>query len=273
MLTPEQEQHYRDQGYVLVRGIFSEAECVDMEAEFDGIVERKRSGKTLNEATWQGSWNKKNPKTQIFHCESLQAYSAVWGRVLFHEKLTGAFAGCLGTPNVQLHHTKLFQKPTDKGSGFPMHQDQPYFPHENHSMMAGIIHLTDATEDMGCVRVYPGSHKLGPLPCWEHNYLNPEEYPIEKATPCPAKRGDVLFFNYLTVHGSGLNTSDRVRKTVLIQVRDPEDKPVEDRHLSHAQGLMMRGIDPGMGTDKDFKRSGHERGMGLDQLQKQKSAG
>ena len=130
-----------------------------------------------------------------------------------------------------------------------MHQDVPYFPHERHTMMAAIIHLTDATEEMGCVRVVPGSHKLGPMEIVSKGsesfrYLDPDDYPIEQGTPCPARRGDVLFFSYLTIHGSDINASNRLRKTVLVQVRDPSDRPTENVHRSHAQGLMLRGINP-----------------------------
>ena len=42
-----------------------------------------------------------------------------------------------------------------------MHQDWPYFPSLNDSMIAGIIHVSDATDEMGCLLVFPGSHKLG----------------------------------------------------------------------------------------------------------------
>jgi ectoine hydroxylase-related dioxygenase (phytanoyl-CoA dioxygenase family) len=66
-------------------------------------------------------------------------------------------------PNVQLHHSKMFIKPPEKGSPFPMHQDYPYFPHDKNSMIAAIIHFDDAPIEKGCVRVYPGTHKLGPI--------------------------------------------------------------------------------------------------------------
>lgn len=244
MLNEAQKTQYREQGYVLVSGLFREEELDEMEAAFDEIVARRLANRAQLDATWQGEWKKEMGETQILHTHDLQAYHARWSRVLLHEALTDAFADCLGTPNVQLHHTKLFQKPPEKGSAFPMHQDHPYFPHERHSMMAGIIHLSDADEEMGCVRVYPGTHKLGPLECHEHRHLNPAEYPLEGATACPARRGDVLFFNYLTVHGSGINRSPRTRKTVLIQVRDPLDPPCNKQHPSQAQGLMLRGIHP-----------------------------
>lgn len=252
MLTEQQIRHYRDQGYVVVNDIFTADELARMEEEFDGIIERRTKAKANLEVVWSGDWkNKYRPDQIIIHTHDLQAYSAYWTRMLVHDRFTEALADCIGTPNVQLHHTKLFQKPPEKGAAFPMHQDKPYFPHEHDTMMAAIIHLSDATPDMGCLRVYPGSHKLGDLELARTQdgqvrglYVDPDKYPIEQATFVPAKRGDVFFFSYLTIHGSAINTSQRVRKTVLVQVRDPLDRPTSDVHRSHAQGLMLRGIDP-----------------------------
>lgn len=251
MLTAQQIEQYREQGYVVVSGIFTTQQLDEMEREFDGIIQRRLARRANISVLWQGDWQKKYGQMPLIHTHDVQAYSNVWARALLNDRLTEAMADLIG-PNIMLHHTKLFQKPTEKGGGFPMHQDYPYFPHKNHTMAAGIIHISDATEEMGCVRVMPGSHKLGPLPTFreshdgpQNHYLNPEEYPIEKATPCPAKRGDVFFFNYLTIHGSGLNTSDRLRKTVLVQFRDPADVPLAGNHTaSHAQGMMLRGVNP-----------------------------
>jgi ectoine hydroxylase-related dioxygenase (phytanoyl-CoA dioxygenase family) len=247
MLSRGQIEQYREQGYVLAGGIFSADEIDPMERSFDGIIARRLAAKAGLEATWSGAWRKQfDVQMQLIHTHDVQAYDAIWARVLVHDRFTEALGDCLGGPNVQLHHTKLFQKPPENGAAFPMHQDAPYFPHAKHTMMAAIIHLTDADEQMGCVCVYPGSHKLGVLPQAdaEAHYLDTAVWPIERATPCPARRGEVLFFNYLTVHGSGINRSPRTRKTVLVQVRDPADKPLADTHRSHAQGMMLRGVDP-----------------------------
>ncbi len=247
MLTNEQVRFYQDNGYLLASGIFSVKQLDELEASFDGIIERRLQRRIGLDATWGGdAWKKKYGATDtvVLHTHDVQAFDAAWTRALVHETFTQCLSEVMGTPNVQLHHTKLFQKPREKGSPFPMHQDIPYFPHARHTMTAAVIHLTDATPEMGCIAVYPGSHKLDQLPTWENNHLDPALYPLEKATLCPAKRGDVLFFNYKTIHGSGINSSAFTRKTVLVQVRDPEDKPTIEAHRSHAQGLMLRGIDP-----------------------------
>ena len=251
MLSASQVVHYRDQGYLVAGGIFSPAELDEMELAFDRIVARRLGKNAPIDVLWGGDWQKQFGKqVPLVHTHDVQAYSSTWARTLLHPRFTEAMADLIG-PNVQLHHTKLFQKPPERGAAFPMHQDHPYFPHERDSMMACVVHISDATEDMGCLRVMPASHKLGPIQPYlqkdggpQATYLDPKVYPVESATPCPAKRGDVLFFSYLTIHGSGLNTSNKLRKTVLVQVRDAADRPTHEGHRSHAQGLMLHGENP-----------------------------
>jgi phytanoyl-CoA hydroxylase len=67
---------------------------------------------------------------------------------------------------------------------------------------------------------------------------------------CPAAAGDVLFFNYLTIHGSGVNSSDRTRRNVLFQYRDPADVPLlnaggQEDHVDWGMGLMVAGSNAG----------------------------
>lgn len=249
MLTDEEIAFYREQGYLLIEGLFSRDEALTLRAEAHALIECLAERRNV-EATWGSARAVAQAReTQLLHCHDVQFYSAAFTRLLVDERLTGAAAGIIGSPNVQLHHNKLFIKPPEKGSPFPMHQDHPFFPHERHSMIAAIIHFDDAPVEKGCVRVVPGSHKLGPV---EHEpdggwHLPFEQYPIESAIPCAAKAGDVLFFSYLTIHGSGINVSNEARTTLLIQMRDPADRPAVKTHESRGQSMMLRGIDPTAG--------------------------
>lgn len=243
MLTQDQITAYADDGYVLIPGMFSSDEAAAYRAECHALAARL-SKKADMDATWAGAKALVAEKTTILHCHNVQFYAAAFSRLLVDDRLTGAVSAAIGSPNVQLHHTKMFIKPPEKGSPFPMHQDYPYFPHERHSMMAAIVHFDDAPLEKGCLRVVPGSHKLGPLKHEGTYHLPFEQYPIESAKALPAKAGDVLLFNYLTIHGSGVNVSQEARTTVLIQMRDPEDLPTVKTHESRGQGTMLRGIDP-----------------------------
>jgi len=149
-------------------------------------------------------------------------------------------------PNVQLHHTKLHNKPPSVGSAFPMHQDYPYFPHVGDSMIAAVVHVDNTTVGNGCLCLVRGSHKLGAI---EHLtdgnfYLPLDEWPLERAEPVEANAGDVLFFGYKMVHGSYVNRSQRPRRIVLVQMRSPTDRPLNEAHRSPGQGTMLRGINP-----------------------------
>jgi ectoine hydroxylase-related dioxygenase (phytanoyl-CoA dioxygenase family) len=246
MLTQEQIDFYRENGFLHLPGVLSPEEAAFYRAETHALADRVMA-KNPSDATW-GSARELGgdaKKTELRHCHDVQFYAASFMRLLVNDRVTGPVADLIG-PNIQLHHTKMFIKPPEKGSPFPMHQDHPYFPHDRHSMVAAIIHFDDAPIEKGCVRVVPGSHKLGPLDHISEGgwHLPLAEYPIESAVPLPAKAGDMLIFSYLTIHGSGINVSSEARTTLLIQMRDPEDPPSVDTHASRGQGTMLRGIDP-----------------------------
>lgn len=244
-LTDAQVEHYHEQGYIRLKGVFTRDEAAGFRREAHELMDRLTRHQAID-ATWGSArLMDERAQTKLLHCHNVQFQSAVFTRLLVDPRLVDPVADLIG-PNVQLHHTKMFIKPPEKGSPFPMHQDYPFFPHTRHTMLAAIIHFDDAPLAKGCVRVVPGSHRQGPI---EHlaeggHHLPLDQYPLESSMPVEAQAGDVLIFSYLTIHGSGVNTSDEARTTLLVQMRAPDDPPVEQVHLSRGQGMMLRGIDP-----------------------------
>lgn len=245
MIKAQDVEFYKENGYLLVKGVFSREEVEQMRRAVDGIVDRAAKEKVGQSHTWQGDYLPPEELKKLvlkgFHDVHYQ--DASFTRAMSHPNMTAILSQLIG-PNVQLHHSKMLVKPPEKGAAFPLHQDHPYFPHANHTMMAASVHLDDADMENGCICVIPGSHKLGPIPHVGRHYLDHREYPLSKATPCPAQAGDVLFFNYLTIHGSDVNRSERPRRNVLFQYRDPSDPPTSDVHVNWGQGLMICGENP-----------------------------
>ena len=157
-----EKQFFNEHGYYIARGVYSLSELKELEYDFDHIVQQMTESKEEINARWPGTEIKKlgAEGTTVLHTHNVQQFSAVWHRALLQETFLAIAEQILG-PNIVLHHTKLFQKPSEKGSPFPMHQDWTYFPTVKDTMIAAVIHVSDATDDMGCFRVYPGSHKLG----------------------------------------------------------------------------------------------------------------
>lgn len=186
---------------------------------------------------------------QVKSIHNLQMHSDVFTRAIMHPNLLDALEDIMDTKDILLHHTKAHVKPPEKGAPYLMHQDYHYFPHKKHTMLAVFLHLDDTTPENGGLAVYPGSHKLGPLEDHgltdekgeSYHYADPKEYPLSKAVPVFAKRGEIIVFSYLLLHGSYLNLSNKCRRMFLIQVRAADDEPTEDVHKSYCQGMVLRG--------------------------------
>jgi ectoine hydroxylase-related dioxygenase (phytanoyl-CoA dioxygenase family) len=244
-VTDDYGSAYREQGYVLVRGVFSSQEVDEMREAVDGILDRVAGTQHDRDHTWRGNLSEDEARDlQLKGFHDLSYHDAVFTRMVSQPRLVGVLTELIG-PNVQLHHTKMLVKPPERGAPFPMHQDYPYFPHTRHSVLAASVHLDDTDLENGCLHVVPGSHRLGPLEVTGASNDVAAEYSLESGTPCPAAAGDVLFFNYLTIHGSGVNRSERVRRNVLAQYRDPADPPLVadgvEEHVDWGMGLMVAG--------------------------------
>jgi len=236
-------EFFEENGYYLARGVFDPREIAELEGDFDRIVAQlNRSGEEIN-AKWGGAQSDKlgAAGTVVLHTHNVQAYSAVWLRALLQKNLLDVAEQILG-PDIVLHHSKLFQKPPEKGAPFPMHQDWSYFPSIRDTMIAGIIHVSRATDEMGCLRVVPGSHRLGRIANTGgqagSDFL--DRYPLEEALPLEAEPGDVAFFHYFTLHGSKPNRSAVTRKTVLVQMHAGNDA-IEPENSHPNARLVLRG--------------------------------
>jgi len=245
VLSDEQLKDYERDGFILVRSLITPDEADALRTESHQLLGRLTD---LKDPTWASAREASGGMaTSLQDCHDAQFYSAAFARMLVDERFTSVAGQVIGTQNVQLHHTKMFVKPPSKGSPFPMHQDHPFFPHTHHRVAAAIFFLDDATVEKGCVRVVPGSYRLGPQAHLSEGsfHLSTDDWPVDQSVPVPAKAGDAIFFSYLTVHASGVNVSDEPRTTWLVQFRDPADPPLTDAH-SHSlgQGMMLAGIDP-----------------------------
>lgn len=243
MNSSEIKEFWDANGYYHAKGVFSPDEIKALETDFDRIVAALNRDAGDSNARWQGPEMERMgaAQTQITHTHNVQQYSGIWHRALLHEGFLEVTSALLG-PDIVLHHSKLFQKPPEKGAPFPMHQDWTYFPTVLDTMMAGVIHVSEASDEMGCLRVYPGTHRLGRVEGTSGQSASEllESYPLKGATIVEAEAGDVVFFHYFTLHGSCANTSSLTRKTVLAQLYAGNDR-VEDGNTHPDERLVLNG--------------------------------
>ena len=236
---------FKEKGFCLEKNVFTPDAVQTLSSEFDRIVSQlQRSGEYIN-ARWGSELTKdiEQSDTQVIHTHNVQSYSAEMMSMIQGERLLDAAEKLIGQ-DIILHHSKLFLKPPGNGSAFPLHQDWSYFPTEKNSMIAAVIHLTESDEQMGCMRIVPGSHRLGQIEKTDgHSFVKGihDRYQLEDAEPIIAEPGDVVFFHCCSLHGSMQNVSKRPRKTVLVQLYSGTDRVVKGNRHTNVQ-LVLRGV-------------------------------
>ena len=236
---------YKD-GYHIEKNIFPKKNIGVIENEFDYIVKQlKLSGENIN-ARWdsklRSALEQNKMDTEVIHTHNVQSYSAEMLFLLQDKKFLDVVESLIGQ-NIILHHTKLFLKPPKKGAAFPLHQDWSYFPTINNSMIAAVLHLSESTEKMGCLRIVPGSNKLGQIEDTDGHSFIPKihnKYKLEDACPIIADPGDIVFFHSCSLHGSMPNFSNKPRKTILFQFYSGNDRVIDNNQHTNVQ-LVLRG--------------------------------
>ena len=115
----------------------------------------------------------------------------------------------------------MIQKAAHVGDALPWHQDEAYWdPAMVYSASGCWLPLDDATIENGCMSFIPGSHKNEVLP---HRHVNddpsvhalftePDPADIARAVAVPCPAGGAVFHQPRTLHTSGPNTTDKVRR-------------------------------------------------------------
>jgi Phytanoyl-CoA dioxygenase (PhyH) len=133
-----------------------------------------------------------------------------------------------GVPHVRTWVDEtFFKRPNNKP--VPWHQDLPVMPMDRKGLLTFWVAIEDVTEDMGPVEYLEGSNHLGPLgrPTIGNNDGRPRK--ILKNSPYEflyegdrdkvggivsytLRAGQAVVHDGLTLHGSGINRTDRVRR-------------------------------------------------------------
>jgi len=245
-LTPDEVDFYHQHGFLRLQGVFTSEEIEELSNDLDYVIENFATrGKG-----WSGPWRQQimtaeeEAQSVLVALHEVEMYAASWMRAILKPRLVESLADILGE-DVEFHHATLHAKGPDYGAPFPMHQDHPFYPHEDGRYIDAILHVDGADEEGGCLKFLDGSHRLGPL---VHNmegapHLDQQVYRLEDAVSCPAEPGDVVFFSIHTIHGSSLNRRPRWRRVMRLGYRDPRNLQLSGQGLGRP-GLMVHGRRP-----------------------------
>ncbi len=213
LLTDAQARQWDDDGYVLLKGVFTREEidavarCIDpAEAEMETFLRAETEDCTLFIA-------RADEITFTTHLVSqfadLEAFSK-------HPVFLHLVHDVIGQ-DVRFYWDQAVYKKPHTQAPFPWHQDNGYAFVVPQQYLTCWIPLTSATIDNGCPWVVPGLHKRGTLDhrLTDLGFICMADAP--DAVPVEAEPGDIVVFSSLTPHSTGANRTDHTRKAYITQ--------------------------------------------------------
>jgi len=243
----EARKIFHEWGCLLVRGLLADMAPAIVEDTHEMARQVKESNYTRTGNALVMPGDKTSNEKQIMLFCPVYRHSAAHFRAATDDRVLDILEACVG-PNIEMYGGGMcMYKEPGGGMEKALHQDAPYFYHRDHTFCSVFLHLCETNEENGHLHCIPGSYKMGLLEhvdSFSHLALPKDKYPLECATPISAKMGDCLFFNYLTIHGSGNNNSDEPRPALVMQYRSADDdkiwkgagrvedigQPEEDKH-------------------------------------------
>lgn len=216
-LTTQQIDTYQRDGYIVIKGLFSNAEVDKLYSTALEDDAMRKNALDLNDSSG------KKTRLSLWFTPGKD----VFGYMTRSARIIEAIQPLLDSASPVCHfHSKLMQKEPRVGGAWEWHQDYGYwyknqfmFPDQLISVM---IALTPANKANGCLQVIKGSHKLGRV---NHGFSG-EQVGADMVMVNNALRtmpliytelepGDALIFHSNLLHRSEANLSDKPRWSII----------------------------------------------------------
>lgn len=213
----EEMRQYHDAGFLAVENAF-DAETVSavIEAIRDAITGEATGRTRVQYESWSANrLDELDGRDRLRAARKLTRFAGQDPRfdlMIRHPGMLDLVSRLMGGSKPTLLQEMALLKPPG-GREKPWHQDRAYFNVRLEDSIIGVwIALDEATPENGCMRVWPGRHREGPI-----NHFQRRDWQIcdgdiapHGRVAVPLKAGGALFFHSLLPHGTPRNaTNDR----------------------------------------------------------------
>ena len=253
ILSAEQVQHFNEHGFLLLGSMLDTADLEKLNAQFSKWVQYSRAHTEPFGETLDGRPRFDLEPDHHGECPALRRVASpielsdAYLDVMRTNKTVDAISQLLG-PNLKFNNSKINSKAPRSRTEIKLHQDFPFTPHTNDSLITALYFLDDVTKDNGPLEVVPGTHR-GPIyDHWQNGvFTGAVSHDIatqmrSRRVACTGRAGTVCLMHIRLLHGSSPNFSSRAR-TLFITAYCAEDAyPLASNHLpSKYLGEIVRG--------------------------------
>jgi phytanoyl-CoA hydroxylase len=248
ILTDVQRAAYERDGFIVVPDVFTAAEIDELRRVTDGFVARSATV-AANDGIYDLEDTHSAAEPRVRRLKAPHLIDPVYFRASRNHKVVAILTELWGS--VRFDTGKLNMKSAGYGAPVEWHQDWAFYPHTNDDLCAVGVMMDDCELENGPLLCIPGSHK-GPV--YDHHAdsvfcgaIDPETVGLDfsSAVPCTGKPGSVSIHHARTIHGSALNTSDRMRRLFLLQYRAADAWPLlathQPKNWEEWQSLLLCG--------------------------------
>jgi ectoine hydroxylase-related dioxygenase (phytanoyl-CoA dioxygenase family) len=214
-LTGEQVDQYHEQGYLVLKNVFSIDEVSALGDEVDRIA--RDNSELINSKNMRVRFKPHVETGQpVFEVlDPIADLSPLADKLAHDKQLLAILHDIYGEPAC-LFKEKLIYKPAG-AIGATLHQDWIGWPGFPESFLTVLVAIDRFNLESGATEVYPGLHKQGYLSPkdGQHHHLTPEILGVEPI-PLLLEPGDVAIFGCFTPHRSAPNSSTTSRRGYFI---------------------------------------------------------
>src|SRR5262245_43885495 len=215
VLDSEQVAQYREDGFVVVRGVFSASRVAELEAEAYRLHDRTDLIDTNNiRCRWQDDADTKECRFDCF--DPVIDLSAGCERVARDPRLLEIVGTLYGEPACLFKDKLIFKAPGTLG--YDLHQDYISLKSFPETFLTAIVAIDPADARSGATEVFPGYHKQGCLAPRDGMYhqLSDEMVDLSSGVVLELAPGDVAIFSGYTPHRSAANRSTCWRRLLYL---------------------------------------------------------
>lgn len=224
-MNEEQIERYRQDGFLLLPGMFAAEELDAFEQRFVALASGEEQAPSRmivmrDVMVVRGAVDVADPVAGVNKILSFEDDPSLFAYALSPDLLAAVRA--LVGPSIETISTNVFNKPPGLDSRHPLHQDLRYFTLRPADGIVGTwTAISRCTRENGCLAVVPGSHR-GPLfehasPEWEYvnyDFFAAKDAPTAERVHLEMQPGDTLLLHPLLLHGSGRNKSTGYRRAI-----------------------------------------------------------
>lgn len=250
----ERKLFYEENGYLIVPELLEPYEVSELRTALSEVLEEAEGLQASNAMYALSAPDPASGRRFVKRVFNPIARHDTFKKLVSHPGILDVVEELIG-PDITLQQTKLNLKPPAEDARFEWHQDYPFFPHTNFDLVAVMVFLDDTDESNGCLKVIPGSHKLGPL---EHDFsADGQAYGTEvkektvfedesRWVSLVVPAGSIALHHSCTLHSSGANKSERPRSSLIFEYRATDARQIAGATDPIGWGTQLRGTDKGM---------------------------